>query len=361
MSTDEDALTYIFQGEDATLVLNVDPAGYILDPNEFSFATDSCYIYAEKVIIPNATSWTLNIYGKTFGIFCNTLQYSGQSPVTFNVSGANGIDEATDSKVLNGKNSGNFYLYVEDITDATYQYLNIRACGGNGGRGVSYVTKKVGGHGGNAGNGGNVNVVFGCTFQSLATSIHNNLASPWPQQAANILNSVLPTINTLTDASLQVGYTESQVDDWQSVISSYDTYATSLQGLTASLQKINDPPSRTGGHPSNATKTLAAELSTTIQSVLQSTQAPISVPAITDHITTLEGAINGFMKKGGSLEQTVVSCIETFPQSLLSITSDLSNVVEEVMMTSLGLTVKVRDITSHNIVNTNQGRKMRSS
>ncbi|KAK6540630.1 hypothetical protein TWF694_008024 [Orbilia ellipsospora] len=356
MSSDDSTLNYEFQGATATLILNVDPAGYDLNPQTFSFTTNACYIYAETINIPNGQSWTLTTPGQTLGIFCNQMQFTGTSPVTFDVSGPKGTDGATTTTNLNGGNSGNFYLYIENITDATFKYLNIRACGGNGGRGVSYFTDTVGGNGGNAGNGGNVSVVFGSIFYDLANSVHGNLTSPWLQQAYNAVNSVLPTANVLTGATLQVSYTTAQVASWLSITSSYNTYAATLQGLSTSLATVGAAPTRTGGHPTSNTKTLAAGLKTTIDGILKGTQAPVTVPANTDYITTLESAISDFMKKGGvAREQTLVGCINSFPTITVSATTDLSNALQNIIEASLGLVTEIQNITSHNIVSTNKG------
>ncbi|KAK6359763.1 hypothetical protein TWF696_000902 [Orbilia brochopaga] len=359
MSTDENSLTYIFQGGDATLYLSVDPQGFIFNPNEFSFTTKACYIYAETIIIPNANTFNVHTNGQTLGIFCNQMEFSGTKSATFDVSGNNGTDNATNQGDLNGKNSGNFFLYVENVTDPVFHYLNIRACGGTGGRGVSYTTDNVGGTGGNGGNGGNANVVFGSTFFNLADSVHKNLTSPWPQQASNVSVSVLPIVNILTNTantSLQVSYNATQASTWQLAISNYNTYAKTLQDLTASLAKIGNPPSRTGGHPGPGLINAAAALQKTINMVLQGVQSPSSVPADTGYIQTLEQAIDDFMKKGGQArEQTVTNCISSFPTISVSSTSDLANALQDFLNTSIGLVTEVRGILSHNIVNTNRG------
>ncbi|KAJ6261081.1 hypothetical protein Dda_3746 [Drechslerella dactyloides] len=368
-----ESLHFSFASKNCTLILDAggSPSDSDLDSpkpytiaEDFTFDTPACYIYAEDIVL----STDLKLPGKVLGLFCNTLTVASTIdpktkkpvPTTINVSGEDGVSNATDDDARNGGDGGNVYLYVENMDDSILQNLRIVSNGGNGATGMDNAGG-LGGPGGNGGNGGEIQVVFGSVFSDIGVRAYNGTSQPWVMQVKTLVDSIMPAIKLkqLSD-SVTFGYSDSQVTSWDGTLDDYSTYVDDVQKLQASLALLFSPPIDSGGDPSDETLDLAQQLSDSIQTLVDSPNAPTAVPDSTEDIETLETAIDSFIKIGGNKKEAeVISALSSVKsvREPTSKTSDLNSAIDSIVQTSLGLLEQLVVFITHSWVEANAGRK----
>lgn len=144
---------------DVTVILNASSTPHVLD-SRFRTNSGICLIYSEKIEIKEIQP----LPSKKLGLFCTELILPEK--VVIDVSGKCGNEGVTSatadgSRGENGSNAGEVWVFVQDATKETMQNLEIKAYGGDGGKGGDSGAQKIeqeksftGGDGGTAGNGG---------------------------------------------------------------------------------------------------------------------------------------------------------------------------------------------------------------
>ncbi|MCJ1281790.1 hypothetical protein MMC26_001113 [Xylographa opegraphella] len=140
-------------------------------------------IFAENISV----SSSINLPGKTLGLFCYDLQLKGTEVLTIDVSGKNGdvgVARTNDTGVSGGDGgaAGKVYVSVQGPIESLSR-LRIKALGGDGGQGGATTgTGKKGGPGGKGGANGTVMLRFN-------SAVHDALAA---------LIGQVPTLRTAT-------------------------------------------------------------------------------------------------------------------------------------------------------------------
>ncbi|KUM60802.1 hypothetical protein ACN42_g6327 [Penicillium freii] len=193
---------------DVTVILNASSTPHVLD-SSFQTNTEVCLVYAEK-IEPQKLK---QLPGKRLGLFCNELILTEE--VVIDVSGKCGNGGVTSTTANGGReedgsNAGEVWLFVQEATKETMQNLQIKAYGGDGGKGGDSSARKSeektdkgkvdgdkqpfsGGDGGTAGNGaGSLNDLSSGseTVRDLKDLINTHLRSIKPPEADALTEAV---------------------------------------------------------------------------------------------------------------------------------------------------------------------------
>ncbi|KAG8677662.1 hypothetical protein FPOAC2_03794 [Fusarium poae] len=310
-----------------TVILSISKSPEVIDAN-FAFDTESCLIYAERIEIRGS----LNIPGRSIGIFCSELQLfpiSGETHCTIDVSGKNGSPPSANTpNTAHGEAGGNIEVFVEDLESLQVNKFMLRSAGGNGVSGWD-ATQGVGGKGGNGGHGGRITVVYANPVYEFLGRLYDMRSASWPEKLRVVQGFLSTTMPSLATPKLSTQVLESL----KKIPSTYGRYRDLIEQLGYGVKSILYPQNAMVSLPNEDLEKVATDALETLKSHLDAGETPELNDAFRfEYLDTLKETITKWLADREDNDDVEYKDLMVL---LASLSSKLATSTQDTRLTSL--------------------------